>query len=80
MDGYVKRIINPDGYALCQPWGLLVDGYSYGIIHNDIVVVHAIGFPRDGNPNQIALRSTDPINHPMSDASIGDIIRLIGGS
>lgn len=78
MNGYVRRIIPQDGYALAQPYGFLADGYAYNIVRGAQILVPAIAIAVDNHPLYIVLQSTDPVNFPMSAVLVGDVIKLSG--
>lgn len=76
MNGFVRRLLPQDDCVLVSPHGFLADGYAYNIVRGAQIIVFAEAFAVDGNPFEIALRSTNPTQFPMSAVLIGDIVKL----
>ena len=72
-DGYIRRIIAKDGYAMVRPYNFLDDGYPYNIMREGSLILNAIAFRLNNNPNQVVLRPSDP-SVLMTLADVGDIV------
>jgi len=76
MDGFIRRLILPDGYALVRPRFFLEDGYNYNVTRdgNFIAVGLAVAFSGP-YPDQEALVGTDGY---WANVQVGDAVTKIG--
>ena len=75
VGGFIRSVELSDGYASVRPRYFLEDGYTYDVVHNNVVIISA-AIPFFSNTHgRIMLMSSDPTNHPMSLSVIGDEVK-----
>ena len=76
MDGTIRRVILPDGYALASPRDFLVNNLLYNVLNQDgSVLVQTIAFVMDNDATHVALRPVDP-SQKMDKTMLGLTVKL----